>query len=190
MSPAESSISIDVLRSLVRLDVETGRLYWLPRNMAHFAHCGVNASRALNTWNARFAGKECFNTPHGAGYFHGSIFNEKICAHRVVFALANGRWPTLTVDHINHNRKDNRPLNLRDVSHQENARNAPLSKANTTGVTGVHFDRSSGKFDAYINIDGVKRSVGAFQTLECAAAARRAAEEKHGFHQNHGRKQS
>jgi hypothetical protein len=43
------------------------------------------------------------------------------------------------VDHINHNRLDNRLENLRWVSHRDNGRNQSMSKKNTSGEQGVGF---------------------------------------------------
>ena len=43
------------------------------------------------------------------------------------------------VDHINHDKTDNRLENLRWVSHQDNGRNRVMSKNNTSGEQGVCF---------------------------------------------------
>lgn len=115
------------------------------------------------------------------------IFGEKVCAHVVVFALHRGRWPVETIDHINGDRCDNRPVNLRDVPHIQNMRNQPLSRASTTGVTGVSFDRPRQKYEAHITIRGKTIHLGRFSEMGAAVRARKRAEVKHGFHENHGR---
>lgn len=174
--------SIDQLRALVSMDVDSGALRWLPRPVSMFPD-----ARACKAWNTRFAGAPAFCTKSGNGYFHGSLLNTKVCAHSIVFALANSQWQTYTVDHINGDRTDNRPCNLRDVPHVQNMRNQPLSRASTTGLTGVSFDKARGKFAAHITVHGRVKHLGRFATAEQAAAARAAANKTYSFHQNHGR---
>ena len=50
------------------------------------------------------------------------------------------------------------------------------SSNNTSGVRGVSFDRTNGKYKAYIKLAGKQRTLGNFDTLEEAARARREAE--------------
>lgn len=185
MSPIESTISIETLRELVSLDAASGKLYWKNRDVRFF---GGNAPmRSCNTWNSRFSGKEAFCVLSGSGYLHGALFDNKICAHRIVFALYNGAWPSRTIDHVNGVRTDNRPENLRDVSHIENMRNQPVSRASTTGFTGVSFDTERKSYEAYITINGKKKTLGRFDSASDAVAARAEANKNYGFHSNHGR---
>jgi hypothetical protein len=39
-------------------------------------------------------------------------------AHRVAWFYITRRWPADQIDHANHNKADNRFINLREVSHQ------------------------------------------------------------------------
>lgn len=93
----------------------------------------------------------------------------------------------MQVDHINHVRDDNRLCNIRLVDNTINSRNAPIGKNNTTGVCGAYVDkRRVKKYCAEIKVNRVKKFLGYFDTLdEAAAAARREAELKYGFHSNH-----
>lgn len=167
---------------MVRLDAETGRLYWLNRERRFFKD-----DRACASWNSQNQGREAFATTSGNGYLHGALFGQKLTAHVVVFALHHGRWPVETIDHINGDRQDNRPSNLRDVPHLTNMRNQPLSRASTTGQTGVHYNMERGKYEAHITVAHRTKHLGRFQTFDEAVAARKAAERELGFHQNHGR---
>src|SRR3546814_10530392 len=56
---------------------------------------------------------------------------------------------------------DNRLINLREVTRQENSRNRPRRSDNTTGITGVSF--SNGKWRARIKVDGQEIALGTFQ---------------------------
>lgn len=177
---------IEELRKLVRLDLDTGRLHWLPRPLEAFNGDPGRQRQAGITWNKRWAGREAFNTPRPDGYRGGHLFGVGYLAHRVVWALANGRWPIGEVDHINHDRGDNRPANLREVSHLHNHRNQSRRKNNTSGTMGVSWQRNRQTWNAYIMVRGRKIHLGAFQSRERAVLARQAAEERYGFHENHG----
>ena len=185
MSKSESRTPVEVLIKLLRLDVETGKLFWLPRNERYFVDGGHSAKHRCANWNSRFAGKEAFYTKNMHGYRHGYIFGAMFSAARVVFALSNGRWPAHHIDHINGIKDDDRPENLRDVPHQENMRNRALSSNSATGVHGVSMHL--GKYDAYITNNGKKKHIGRFDELADAITARKCAETQLGYHQNHGR---
>jgi hypothetical protein len=90
------------------------------------------------------------------------------------------------IDHINGDKTDNRWQNLRNVSNRENCKNAAIGTNNTTGALGVWITRN-GTYQADISVDGKKHYLGIYKTLEEAKSARKAAENKYGFHENHGR---
>jgi len=179
-------LSVDDLSRLVRLDSTTGRLYWKHRPIEFFP-AGGDQVRSFKSWNAKNAGREAFKTRSGNGYFHGCIFGEKVCAHVIAFALHHGTWPEQTVDHVNGDRMDNRPENLRDVPHLQNMRNQPRSIASSTGFTGVHFSKSRNKYEAHITVNGKTVHLGRFDQMSDAVAARKRANAEYGFHENHGR---
>ena len=142
---------------------------------------------ASKQWNARFADKQAFNCKSSNGYLTGTFCGLNFRAHRVVWAVVYGVWPSL-IDHINGDPLDNRVNNLRDVSQSENMRNASLSVRNTTGQVGVCFDNARGKWAASIRAEGKNIKLGRFNTIPEAVESRKAAEVLHGFHENHGRK--
>lgn len=96
--------------------------------------------------------------------------------HRIVFFLHNGYWPK-EVDHIDRNKSNNAPDNLRDVSRSENMHNIDVPKNNTSGIKGISFDTRC-KLPWYVRYtkDGVvKRKY--FATKEEAIAQRKAWED-------------
>lgn len=188
MSKNESRTPAEILSELLQLDAETGKLFWLPRSESHFVDGGHSAKHRCANWNSQHAFKEAFYTKNLHGYRQGYIFGALFSAARVVFALSNGRWPSHHIDHINGIKDDDRPVNLRDVPRQENMRNRAVSSNSATGTHGVSMHL--GKYDAYITDGGKKKHVGRFDELADAIAARKCAEEKFGYHQNHGRKAS
>ena len=74
----------------------------------------------------------------------------------------------MVVDHINHNRLDNRKQNLRLCTQGENLRNKK--------VKGVAFDKRRNKWYARIMINRKNLHLGSFDTKEEAIEARKQAE--------------
>lgn len=122
---------------------------------------------------------------HSGGYLAIRVGNKELLAHRVIFMYMEGYFPE-QVDHINHVRKDNRWVNLRDASHMENCKNHSLAKHNTSNVNGVALHKPTGKYRAYIGKNYQQVHLGLFDTLEEAAEARRIADIEHQYHENHG----
>ena len=122
--------------------------------------------------------------PHNEGYLQMTIGGQEYLAHRVIWFMQTGQWPT-QVDHENHDRADNRWCNLRDVKHRTNQLNMSLRRNNSTGVNGVR-KLPSGRFNAYIMVQRKQIPLGTYDTLEEAASVRKQADQLYGFHLNHG----
>ena len=75
----------------------------------------------------------------------------------------------LCVDHINGIRNDNRKINLRICSHNENAKNLKLSTLSSTGFKGV--TRRGNKFRAKITNNGKQICLGTFENITDAINA-------------------
>lgn len=58
-----------------------------------------------------------------------------------------------TNDHINHNRQDNRWINLREVNNTSNIKNCSLSKNSVTKINGVNLIKATNKYRAYITVN-------------------------------------
>lgn len=153
-------ISISELRTLITCDPDTGILTWLPREHD-------------KKWTSRWAGKPALSARHSSGYLHGRIHNKIYYAHRVVWALCEGYWPTQKIDHINRNPADNRRSNLRDVDHSTNLLNVGLSKANTSGVSGVYQSTRDGKWNVDFTRQGKRFRSHGHDTIEDAMSAKR-----------------
>ena len=85
----------------------------------------------------------------------------------------------MEVDHINHNPLDNRRENLRIVSHVVNMANRGRQSNNKTGTNGVYFNKRLKRYYAQINVNGQRKHLGCFKTLEEAVKVRLEAEEKY-----------
>lgn len=123
---------------------------------------------------------------NGWGYRQMRVDGRDYRAHHIIWLMVKGYLPS-ELDHINGDRTDNRIENLREVDRQENLRNQKLRKSNSSGVMGVGWDKTHGKWTARIRHDGKNRTLGSFKTYEEAVEARKAAEVIHGYHVNHGR---
>lgn len=184
-------IAVEQLRQLLRYEPDTGRLFWLRRDVGLFHETeGRTARNAFGIWNSRYAGKEAFTADDGLGYKCGRVFGQKLKAHQVIWAIFHGVWPDDFIDHINGIRSDNRIANLRVVTRAENAKNSRESARNKSGATGVGWHARDGVWAARIRVDGHLIHLGTFKDFDAAVAARKEAERRHGFHQNHGRKAS
>ena len=97
---------------------------------------------------------------------------------RIIMGVSD---PKVQVDHINHDKFDNRKQNLRVVSPQQNAYNKNVYKNNESGYTGVHLYKPTGKYMAYIKADGKRKHLGYYKPVEEAYTAYvRASKELHG----------
>ncbi|HBW8811895.1 TPA: HNH endonuclease [Klebsiella pneumoniae] len=174
---------IDFLHQCFSYNPKTGIITWKPRPRIHFS-----TERVFNTWHSRFCGKEagCLNIN---GYLEIGIQGRLMKAHRIAWALSYRVYPEGFIDHINGVRNDNRLINLRDVDRVGNGRNSARHKNNISGVCGVHWRLRDNRWVASINHAGGQIHLGYYESLIDAVAARKSAEFKYGYHENHGRAQ-
>lgn len=160
---------------------DDGSLTWRFRDRKFF-----KSDRSFKTWNKQFAGTPALCT-NVQGYRYGSIFDKNYRTHRVVWAMVHMRWPEGMLDHINGKRDDNRIGNLREVTPIENAQNNCIRSDNKSGVMGVYWCDSAGRWHAYITASKHRKFLGSFEHKADAVRVRKQAEKKFGFHENHNR---
>jgi hypothetical protein len=85
----------------------------------------------------------------------------------------------MDVDHKNHNKFDNRKSNLRIVNRSQNMMNKSKRSDNTSGVTGIRFNKDINKWTATINENKKYHYLGSFDNIEDAIQARINAEKKY-----------
>lgn len=108
--------------------------------------------------------------------------------HRIVIAMTTGCWPIGDVDHIDGNRTNNRPDNLRVVNARMNRRNSKVPSTNTSGRIGVYKETDQDAWYAVIGTGSGAKRLGTYGTIDEAIAARRGAEIALGYSVTHGRK--
>ena len=79
-------------------------------------------------------------------------------------------------DHADRNTFNNRKSNLRQASRTENARNYSRQKNNTSGFSGVSWDKERSQWVVNITIDKKRKKIGRFTNKDDAIIARLRAE--------------
>lgn len=147
-----NKLDIDLLRSVLHYDAETGVFTWKVRTSNRIKIGGV----------AGAVGEH--------GYIliriHGVLYK----AHRLAWFYVHGEWPQAEVDHINGRPADNRLCNLREATRKQNMENRGLNANNSTGYRGVTFTKRLGKFKATLRHHWKTHNLGHFDTAEEAAA--------------------
>ena len=106
------------------------------------------------------------------GYVVTNLKGKNVKMHRLIMKANTG----MDIDHINGITYDNRKINLRECSHQENMWNMKKPKTNKTGYKGVIKMKKYEKYIASIKIDGRSKHLGCFDSkIEAAFAYDKAA---------------
>ena len=105
------------------------------------------------------------------GYLRFKFSGQKIYVHIAAWALMTGAWPTQEIDHKDRLPAHNAWNNLREATRSQNKANMTAPKTNSSGIKGVSWDRSRGKWRAMIKHHPKSRFIGRFETREAAAEA-------------------
>lgn len=128
----------------------------------------------VRAWGKKPAGREAKGSLNASGYVQLALSGRPYVAHRLAWLYAYGAWPDGDIDHINRDKTDNRISNLRLVSRSENQLNRKRNRNNKSGYNGVYA--RDGGYTATIKLNGVRHSLGVYDTFAEARAARRGAE--------------
>ncbi len=154
-----------------RYDTETGLLYWRIKPAVRVA------IGDLAGWT------------DNSGYQRVLFCGVRYQVHRIIWDMHNPNNPVMRseeVDHIDHNRLNNILSNLRKVNRKENMENKKLYRNNKSGVPGVVWNKRDERWVARITTNQVQTHIGYFVDWFDAVCARKSAENKYGFHCNHG----
>jgi hypothetical protein len=156
---ARNDLTAEYVRSILDYDPETGL----------FRH--KYRVYAAPGWNTKYAGQHagCFSK---AQHYIILVINARhYLAHRIAWLHVTGKWPDKEIDHINSDRSDNRLVNLRIATPQENLWNQPKKPTNASGFKGVSFFKRDGSWKAQIRWGGKQRHIGYYLTPEEAHEA-------------------
>ncbi len=113
------------------------------------------------------------------GYFETTLYysdeKETLRLSRFIMNVYDER----IVDHENHDKSDNRKNNLRVCNDAESVRNRGLFKNNTSGKTGVVWNKKNSVWIARITVDYKRIHLGCFYNYNDAVKARIEAEIKY-----------
>lgn len=118
-------------------------------------------------------------------YIVVTINRKHYLAHRLSWFLFYGYWPD-QIDHIDGDGLNNKIENLRDVTNLENRKNMRVQYRNKLNLCGVSYLEKTNNFRVRISIDRKEMHIGTYETIFEAACARKSAENKYNFHENHG----
>ena len=152
-----------------RYEPDTGLIYWKKKN-------NIGQSRKMD---------KPVGSYEGGGYLQISVqlhnYQWRIRAHRVAWYLYYGKVPSDLIDHIDHNKTNNRIDNLRETNHSKNIRHSSIQKAklkkraegNCIGVfkNQKHSNRKR-PYQVMHWIDGKMVNFGQYATMVEAAKAR------------------
>ena len=101
--------------------------------------------------------------------------DKPIYLHRIIMNCPNNK----DIDHIDGKPLNNRKYNLREATNSQNMMNRKLQSNNTSGVTGVIWDKHKEKWRAQIKINNKNICLGRFINFDEAVQVRKDAEKEY-----------
>lgn len=147
-------ITQDYLKEYLNYDPETGIFKWIKVKFKSQINLGQVAG---------------FITSQG--YRIIRMKSRNYLAHRLAWLYMTGEWPENYIDHINHIKDDNRFINLRKATNQENQFNAKLSIKNKSGYKGVCFHKRHNVFIAQAAYNKKTHFLGYYNSADMAYQA-------------------
>lgn len=175
----------ELVRELLHYDPDTGVFTWRHRARHHF-----KSDLGYLQWNPKHAGKIAgceYKTKKGYSRVCIRVLGKLYFAHQLAFLYMYGEFVEI-VDHLNRDATDNRWDNLRIAAPAINSMNASLSPRNTSGVCGVSWVKSRGKWEAKVGYEYKTIHLGRFDTLDSAEKAVLKKRKELGFTDGHGKK--
>ena len=133
----------------------------------------------LSQWNWHYSRDKTKKTGYAMRHNNSNLKRPLIQIHIAIMKRYK-RWRKgKQVDHINTCGCDNRKENLRLATSSGQKINVRLRTNNTSGVTGIYWNRNAGKWHARIKTNGKQKHLGYFISIEEAIKARLKAEIKY-----------
>jgi len=125
----------------------------------------MTVRRAKNGYKGRYAKHDAVIPfrlcSYGYGGVHVPTTRTTVPYHHLITALRNIEIPEYAViDHIDGNTLNNERSNIRVVTQNINCKNTAMRKSNTSGVTGINWNKTSNSFTVRKYIQGERRYLG------------------------------
>lgn len=132
----EDALTADEARAIFNYDDATGVLTWKCNRRTTKGYINARAGSQAGGKDKKGYLAMSFQPPRSPKpiyYF----------AHRIIWLIVTGAWPTSEVDHVNGDKSDNRWQNLRHADDEINSQNRRhANRNNSTGFLGVTIDKS------------------------------------------------
>lgn len=132
-----------------------------------------NPETGIFVWKETLSNRAVAGTLAGAyvkGHLRIKVDGKYYEASQLAWLYINGEMIE-RLDHKDRDGLNNRILNLRPATRQQNAANSNLSKRNTSGYKGVYWSKKMNCWWAAITIQGRQKSLGCYKTPEEAFEA-------------------
>jgi hypothetical protein len=165
---AKANLTAEQARRLLAYEASSGEILWRSRPASDFT-----TPKGWKIYCTRYAGKRAGSACKQTGYLTIRVLGHLYQAHRIVWLLNCGVWPSNHIDHINGDKLDNRIENLRDVVNSQNRQNMKAARVDSvSGIHGVRLDPRNGRYVALVRHAGKSWSLGSFATSHEARCAR------------------
>jgi hypothetical protein len=148
-------VTAERLRSILDYDPETGIIRW-----------------KINQRSGKKSG-DIASYCGGVGYLCLRVDGRRYRAHRLIWLMQTGSWPTSQIDHVNGVRNDNRWINLREATPSQNCANS-VHGGSFSGLKGAHYRPNRKGYKKWTSSIVKNRKLiylGAFATAEEAHSA-------------------
>ncbi len=169
---AEINVPIEVILEKLSYDKSSGMLSWKGKSR--------NSGKPAGYYRINDSGITYLIV--GIGY-KGKVY--KIFGHRLAWLIVTGVWPD-EIDHVNGDGQDNKWDNLSNGNRTDNNKNHKRQINNSSGLPGVSFVTSTGKWRVFGNKEGKQvhlKSTGDFFEACCT---RKSWEVYNGYSVRHG----
>ena len=168
---------LEILNWMFRYDDESGKLFRIRGSSGKLC----NPEREITTVAS--------NGYLQVGITDSNGLMKMFLVHQIIYYMVSGIEPLQIVDHYNGDKLNNKFSNLRLTTESGNQRNKKMQRNNTSGITGVSWDKPTGKWVAKAtDNDGKLKHLGCFDDIHEAAAVVQAhySNPNNGYSERHG----